>query len=352
MDPKEFLLHHFEKVVLGVFAAFFGFIVFGMVSSPAELKENDKLRATVEKIDNHMKTYVVELPKLEDPTADLRTQLEPTHVPAVESFPGWLSHRRPNLAYSVAAGPQKVYPKHEAPTDFHVVEKGRGRVKLAWKASAENEYVNITGYELFRKDNNPDGEWKSIAANIDPNKTEYEDTTVGPRSKYWYRLKESAAAQTDNPVIVRDKTDLAPEKRDLFAEDTKEAVETPQDVYITVDGGEATDPINDKKGNIQCKVWRWNATLGKFVHKGYITKVVVGTKIGSMEKNFRFEGKVLGDVDFSTDALLEDVAMQKKKVRGMEREMIVAKVKWPWGQEEELIEKELPPEIATQLGKK
>ena len=42
MDPKEILLKHFEKVVLGLFGAFFGWIVFGMLSSPTELKDNDK----------------------------------------------------------------------------------------------------------------------------------------------------------------------------------------------------------------------------------------------------------------------------------------------------------------------
>lgn len=350
MDPKDLLLRHFEKIVLGLFGAFLGWIVFSMVSSPAELKENDKIKATIDKIDTHMKTYAVELPKIDDPTAELQSQLEPTRVPSAEPFPGWLVHRRPNLAYSVAAGPQKVYPKHEPPTDFHIVEKGRGRVKLAWKASAENEYVNIVSYELLRKDNNPEAEWKSLAANIDANKTEFEDTTVAPRSKYWYRLKESAAAQLDNPVLVRDKTDLAPEKRDLFAEDTKDAVETPQDIYITIDGGEATDPVNDKKGEVQCKVWRWNATLGKFVSKAYL-KSVVGAKIGAKEKAVKFEGKNLGEIDFATDATLLEVTTQKRKIKGNERDVIVARVKWPWGTEEDLVEKDQPPEIAAQTAK-
>lgn len=349
MDPKEMLLRHFEKGIVGLFGLWFLWVGYvAAVGSPAELKENDKLQQTMEKIETHMRTYTVELPKLEDPTTELAAQLDPGRVPAVEAFPGWLAHRRPSLAYAVAAGPQKVYPKHEPPTEFHVVEKGRGRVKLAWKQSTENEYVNITGYELLRKDNSADAEWKSVAQNIDPNKTEYEDTSVGPRSKYWYRLKESAVAQADNPVIVRDKTDLQPEKRDLYAEDIKDAVETPQDVYITIDGGEATDPVNDKKGQIQCKVWRWNSTLGKFVYKGY-PNVPVGAKIGQKEK-IREGGKAL-EVDFGTDAQLLDVRSEKRKTKtGIERETVIAHIKWPWGVEEDLVEKELPPEIAAQKG--
>src|SRR5581483_5893010 len=117
MDPKDILLRHFEKIVLGVFAAFLLFIGYTIVSTPPELRDNDKLKNSIEKIDNHMKTYTVQLPKLEDPTAELQAQLEPTRVPSAEAFPAWLSHRRPNLAFQVAEGAKKVYPKHEPPTE-------------------------------------------------------------------------------------------------------------------------------------------------------------------------------------------------------------------------------------------
>src|SRR5688500_8877044 len=120
MDPKEILLKHFEKIVLGLFGAFFGWIVFSMLSSPKELQDNDKLKTSIDKVDTHMKTFAVELPKLDDPTSELQTQLEPTRVPSTEAFPGWLLHRRPNLAYSVATGPARTFPKHEPPNDFHV----------------------------------------------------------------------------------------------------------------------------------------------------------------------------------------------------------------------------------------
>jgi len=296
MDPKEFLLRHFEKLVLGGFGAWLVFMALGpVIWRPKELDENEKLTATIDNIKHHMEGYKVELPKIEDPTSELQAQLDASKVPAVEEFPHWLAHRRPSLAIAVAAGQAKVVPKHEAPTDFHVADKGRGRVKLAWKVSGENEYINITGYEVFRRDNSETAEWKSIQANIDPNKTEWEDSTVGPRSRYWYRLKESAVAQLDNPVISRDKTDLAADRRDLYADDTKEAVETPQDVYITIDGGEAVDPVNNVKGQVQLKVWRWNSVLGKFVSKPYLS-VPVGQKIGGKEKKVRFEGKVLEEV--------------------------------------------------------
>jgi hypothetical protein len=348
MDPKELLLRHFEKAIIAVCGLWLLWVAYvGVLGSPPELKMNVDLKATIDKIDTYMKTPSPELAKLEDPTADLRGQLDPLAVPPVEGFPAWLVHRRPNLAVAVAAGPQRVWPVHKAPTEFHVVEKGRGHVKLAWKQSGENEYVNITGYEIFRKDNDEKAEWKSLVANIDGNKGEYEDNSVGPRARYWYKLKESATAQTDNPVIVRDKTFLQPEQCDLMAEEIHEAVETPQDVYITIDGGEPTDPVSDKKGSIQCKVWRWSG--GKFVSKNY-TKIDAGAKIGAKEK-VREGGKQV-EVDFGTEAVLVDVKQEKRKTKtGIERETIIAHVKWPWGQEEELVEKEFPDEIAKQLGK-
>jgi hypothetical protein len=351
MEPKDLLLRHFEKIALAVFAAFFGWVAYVfLLGRPTELQDNTKLQDTIKNIETHMTTYSAQLPVLQDPMADLMAQLDPARVSPGEQFPGWLAHRRPNVAIAHITGPEKVYPKHEAPTDFHVVTEktGRGHVTLSWKASTENEYVNITGYEVFRKDK-PDGEWKSIAANLDAAKTEYEDTSVGPRGKYWYRLKETAAAQLDNPIIVRDKTNLAPEKCDLYAEDTKDPVQTPQDIYITIDGGTPTDPTTDVKGEIQCKVWRWNAAAGKFISKGY-TKIVAGTKIGAKEK-IREGGKSV-DFDFSTDAQLVEVKSEKRKTKtGVERDTIIAHVKWPWGDEEDIVEKELPAEIAAQKGK-
>jgi hypothetical protein len=258
--------------------------------------------------------------------------------------------RRPNVAFAHITGPEKVYPKHEPPTDFHVVAEktGRGHVTLTWKQSTENEYVNITGYEVLRRDGTSET-WTSVASNLDPNKTEYEDTTVAARGKYLYRLKETAAAQLDNPVIVRDKTNLQPEKCDLFAEDTKDPVVMPQDIYITIDGGTPTDAVNDVKGQVQCKVWRWNGAAGKFLSKAYLN-IGAGNKIGQKEK-IREGGKQT-DFDFSTEATLIEVRTEKRKAKtGVERDTIIAHIKWPWGDEEDIVEKELPPEISAQKGK-
>jgi hypothetical protein len=357
MDPKEILLKHFEKVVLVLFGAFFGFIVFSMVNTPPALKTNETLKKTIDDIETHMKTYAVELPKLDDPTIELAAELDPLKVPAVEAFPAWGFHRRPNFVYTFVVDKPTVHPRHFPPTDFHVVENGRGRVKLSWKASGENEFCVIQGYEVFRcekdpkdKDTKPE-DWKSIAANLDPNKTEYEDLSVQPRAKYWYRLKESALAQLDHPEIIRAKTDLPPEQRDLLAEDTKDAVSTPQDMYITIESGNATDPVNDVKGDIQCKVWVWNKTLGKFVFKNY-PKIDCGQTIGELQKKFVFEKKDLGDTNFATEAVLLKVSKVRRKIKGNEREVTVATVRWKWQSDkesEDLIEKEPPEEIRKQL---
>lgn len=349
MDPKELLLKHFEKVVALVFVGFFAWLAAApMASRPKDLDENTKLQDTISKIDVYMKTYS---PKLDAPTdllTDLRRQCDPALVAPVEPFPAWVAHKRPSFAFGVQAGPAKVYPKHEPPTDFRVSDKGRGRVVLSWKTSAENDLVNITGYTIWRKDGDA-GEFKVVADNLPGDKTEYTDTSVASRSKYWYRLCEHAAVQAENPLIVRDKTDLAGEKKDLNAPDLAEPVETPQDVYVTIDGGKPADPIAEPplKGEIQCKVWRWHAASGKFLYKGYL-KVTEGEKIGKEEKISM--GKATEKVDFSTDAELVEVRREKRQAKtGGTREVIVAKVRWPWKQEEDLVEKELPEEIRAQV---
>jgi hypothetical protein len=195
-------------------------------------------------------------------------------------------------------------------------------VGLRWKSSPENEYVNITGYQVWRKDNSPDAEWKPIAT-VQQGET-FLDTTVVPRSRYWYRLRESAVAQLGNPVIVRDKTDLPVEERDLYGEDTREPVETPSDIYVTVDGGDA------QKGTVECRVWRWSSAEQAFLSKTY--PVSVGAKIGQRES----------DGDFATEAVLSGVTVEKRKGRAV----IVARVRWPWMTEkdklEEIVEGEAP----------
>src|SRR5579883_270682 len=289
-EPKELLIKHFEKIVVGVFGAWLAACgYFFVATQPNEFKDNDKLQGYIDKVKVHFEHYQAELPKLEDPTNELANQLSPDRVASVDQFPSWIYHRRPNLIYSVAAGPVKVYPKHEAPVEFRIAEKGRGKVKLAWKPSSENLYVHIVSYDLLRKDA-ADGEFKPIATGIDGGKTEYEDTAVQPRSKYWYKIRETAAADLDDPVIKRDHTDLAPDRATLDGDETKEPAEMPQDMYISIDGGIANDPVANVVGNVQCKVWKWNGTLGKFVRKDYL-KVEVNGKFGQKEKNVRDGGK-------------------------------------------------------------
>jgi hypothetical protein len=354
MDPKELLLRHFEKIVLVAFGAF---MVVGLIlpiaSPPPELKMNEQLQATIETVDNHMKTYTPKAEAPPDVTADLKRQID-SSVAAADANPAWTMHRRPNLAFTPVAVAQKVYPKHEPPVDFRIADKARGKVKLTWKPSPENELVDITGYEIQRKDGEA-GEWKKIAENLSGDKNDYDDLTVAPRAKYYYRLLETAAAQLQNPVIIRDGTNLDPAKKTLQAEDPKDPVETPRDCYITLDSGQIAKPAEDPpvKGEAQVKVWKWNATLGKFVFKAYINGVTEGTKIGKLEKNFKFEGKNMGDIDFTTDAVLTEMGTAQREVKGNKKQIMSAKITWPWKDGEEMIyEKEPPQEIADQIGKK
>src|SRR5580704_12954193 len=112
-EPKELLIKHFEKIVVGVFGAWLLAVAYFFVATtPTEFKDNDKLNGYIDKVRVHFDHYQAELPKLEDPTVELAAQLTPDRVAAADAFPSWVFHRRPNLIYSVATGPAKVFPKH------------------------------------------------------------------------------------------------------------------------------------------------------------------------------------------------------------------------------------------------
>lgn len=348
MDPKEMLLRHFEKIVAVLFLGFFGFVTTTIVSRPKELDENEKLSAMISKIEKHMKEYAPKVATPPDQTVELRKECDPAMVADVPAYPTWLVHRRPSFAFGLEKGPERVTPKHEPPTDFRVTEKGRGKVALAWKVSDGNLFARIVGYTIFRKDSEA-GEFKELER-VGPDKQEYVDTKVAARGKYWYRLVEHAETESDAQQIKDSKTELPEDRRDLPAEDIKEAVETPRDIYVTVDGGRPNDPIPvpPVKGEVQCKVWRWHAPSGKFLYKGYL-RVTEGEKIGKEERISI--GKTSEKVDFSTGAEVLEVRSEKRDFKGMKREVIVARIKWPWGEEEELVEKELPDEIRDQVAK-
>ena len=354
MEPKDLLLRHFEKIVLAGFAGWLVFVLVSFVAmKPPELSSNEQLQDKIAKVDDHMKTFNLKSDPLPDLVSPLKKQLDPATVTAADTFPAWAMHRRPNFAFAVTAGPERVFPKHEAPTDFIVAEKSRGRVKLTWKASPENAYVNIKSYKLLRKEGEA-GEFKVVNEAINGEKTEFEDTTVGPRQKYWYRLVETAETQRDHPIIQRDKTDLTADKISLQAEDTKEAVETPPDIYVTMDDGQAANPIAEPptKGKASLKVWRWHGPSSKFLMKGYMT-VNEGEQIGKVEKITT--GKTSEQIDFSTGAELVEVRVEKRDVQvgnnTVKKDVAVATIRWPYkgadGKpfEEVIVAKELPEEL-------
>jgi hypothetical protein len=357
-DPKEMLLRHFEKVIAAAFGGWLLYTLAAFVAmKPPSLGQNDQIQTDLGEVEKHMRNWDVKLDPLPDNTKDLKKQLDPAEVSTVGPFGPWLYHRRPSFIFKPADGPKLVYPRANPPVEFHVAEKGRRRVSLAWKLSGENEHVKILRFDLLRKDGEQ-GEWKVIDS-ISGDKTDYTDTTVSARAKYWYRLTQHADTDTDDPVIVHDKTTLPDTMHDLNADDIPDAVETPQDVYITIDGGQKPDPTKGDpekddaaKGSIDFKVWRWHAGLNLFVSKGY-RGVLMGKKLGALDAHYPIQKGKTESVDFSTDAELEDVDVRKVQLPHMPApvDRVVAKVKWPWG-EEELIQGQDPPEIDAQKKKK
>jgi hypothetical protein len=326
---------------------------------PAALTQNEALQKGLAEVGTHMANFEVKLEPLADPTRELKKQLDPAEVADIQGYPGWLCHHRPSFIYDVAVGPQRQFPRAQPPIEFRITEKGRRKVSLSWKTSPENQFIKILRFDILRKDGDS-GEFK-VVDQVLGDKTDFTDTTVGARQKYWYRLIQHADTDRDDPVIVHDKTELDQKRMELPAEDIADAVETPQDVYISIDSGdkphpELGDPEKDDKakGYIDVKVWRWHPGTNMFVSKGF-RHCLTGTKIGAVDERFVAVPKGKPEkVDFTTDAELVSVDEKEVKLPKLPAAVkrIVATVRWPWGQEEELVQGQLPAEIEAQKGKK
>ena len=208
-------------------------------------------------------------------------------------------------------------------------------------------------YDVQRKDGET-GEFKTVES-VGGDKSEYTDGSVGARQKDRYRLIEHADTDRDDPVIAHDKTELSDDARDLKAEDIADAVETPQDKYITIDGGSAPDVTKEgdaAKGSIDVKVWIWHPTTNQFQDKNYRSQLE-GKTIGAPNESVTINKKA-EKLDFSTGATIEEVGKAPHQRKGLPApvDTIYAKIRWPWmapnADAETIWEKEDPPEIDLQ----
>jgi hypothetical protein len=341
VDPKQLLLAHFEKILLGAFGIWLAAVGVFFVSEPAELRQNKALAGKMGAIGRHFSSASVDDLDKPDWSTRLKSNLSPDTVESAAPFPPWAMNHRPVFLYGVEAIAQGHAARHEPPVDLTVDSGDRGQVTLKWQASVQNEYVIIAHYIIERRIGE-DGKWKQIAE-IDGVEETYGDTKVRSRTEYHYRVTSIAEIDRDNPVVDTENMQLA-KADERKVGDEAGPIKTAQDVYMIPTNGdpvtndEAIKGQDEKNEWAYIRVYKWIG--GKFVNKSY--RVKRGGKIGKLEKK---RGKKL---DFSTGATLVDVLYKEVAGRqeGHTRQVLAIQFKFSDGSTGMATEKdEIPSEV-------
>lgn len=346
MDPKELALKHFEKAILAGFAVWLVFSLISVAKPPAELAAKQKLDTQLGQIKDYMDTA---MPPNEPPPTwvqDLTRLVDPKAVPQAENgaYPGWLAWRRPNMAFVVKTGPTRPPVVHATPREF----KGavaRGKVELSWQiANDENALIMISKFEVQRREAGKNGEWAPIGELRRDEKEEAPPTAlvddkVAPRSKYEYRLIETAEIDKRSKEVENWKLTLpdlpnAPVTREITFTMDKE---TPRDVYIVPAPGSADIPTPaaqaaGAKPKVTLKVYKWNQASGGFSEKQLFQQPEGTKNVGG------------------TGAELVEVTAEERKVNVggnvITKTISIIKLKWPGVEEIETVDEvNLPAEL-------
>jgi hypothetical protein len=342
VDPKQFMLAHFEKIALGVAALWLAAVGAFFASEPAELAQNNKLGGQMATIAKHFKKAKPDPIKKPDWATALKTNLAPDRVEAATPFPSWVIDQRPVFLYGVEAVAQGHKAHHEPPVDLALDSSNRGRVSLSWQASVQNEYVVITHYLVERKIGEG-GDWKQIAE-IDGVEESYGDAKVQSRTEYHYRITSVSEIDRDNPVVDSENMTLA-KKDEKKTGSEKGPITISQNVYLIPTNGDPVTPKEEVAGQDQKNEWAYVEVYkwldGKFEKKAF--RVKRGGKIGKLVRKGRGV-----KIDFATGATLEDVAYKKiaGKQAGHMREVLWIQYKFADGTLAEATEKDtLPDEV-------
>ncbi len=341
MDPKQLLLAHFEKVLLGAFGLWLAAVGVFFVSEPAELKQNKALGGKMKAIGRHFRSAKIDDLEKPDWSTRLKANLSPDTVETATPFPPWAMNQRPVFLYGVEAVAQGHAARHEPPVDLTVDANDRGQVTLKWQASVQNEYVIIANYEIERKVG-ADGKWEKVAE-IDGVEETYGDAEVQSRTEYYYRITSIAEIDRDNPVVDSENMQLA-KADERKAGSEAGPIKTAQDVFIIPTNG---DPVTDAeaiKGQDEKNEWAYIRVYkwvdGKFQNKSF--RVKRGGKIGKVVKKGRKK------VDFSTGAILTDVLYKEVAGRqeGHTRQVLAVEFKFKDGTKGTATEKDkIPDEV-------
>ncbi len=304
---KKVLLRHFEKGVLGVFAAFLLAIVAQpLLARPAEITDREQLAALEARVETCLAATDAKVPPVSDELSKLRVNLE---SPApVDALPPWLIHRRPNLGVGYREKPRLPDGVHALPA-FTEVTPDHGVVTLRWAPSATNDCV-ITGYEILRRD---------VAGNVvalTPRKDEttFVDRGVAAATTYVYCLRETAEAPPGYNELPASLITLSVERE----------VKVPRDVIIVVDRDPHLDAIGQPEWiKLTVRTWKNGAWAKKEIQE-------VWPK----------------DAAGHTGAIGQTGAVLEKIIPVGPGKVARVDVRWPSGAVESLASNDVNPEIA------
>jgi hypothetical protein len=291
MDPKEMLLKHFEKVLLGAGVAWLALVTVGFTSDPEGFGIKDKLQVNIEKIRAYTSSHKASQPPLPDWASEVRQNLLPKKVPAAKEFPGWALHNRPNLVYSFAGIEPGQEPVHEAPINV-TARTDRGKITVSWEESEDNALVLVDTYEVLRKAGDS-GEWSSAEKDLSGDTKEWADTNVSPRQRYYYRVVSYAIIDSEHPLVSKAQErgqlkELKKEKRKRESGVTgphqtpRILIIVPNNVTLPTEK-EQFDNV-DAPATVSLTVYKWDPEA-KRAKNGWVSKnyfiVKEGTQIGT-----------------------------------------------------------------------
>lgn len=283
MTPRDVLLRHFDKAVLGAAAAWLATAATAFGAAPSD-KARAELTGAMAALTQHMQGATLRTGSAPDWAARLGAQLR--EAPATPSpAPPWTFHRRPAFLHDVVPAPQPPSFVHTAAAEVTADAGERGRITVRW-TPGDMAYVVATCTVERRRD---DGPWERIAS-VPVSTREVVDEAVDARARYAYRVVTEARADEDDlqtkaainagtfealaPDLVRRESEPSP------------AVETAAEVFVVP---LSVDVVANRPGasSAYVVVHRWDRAARRFVSAR--SRVRVGEHVGET-------GAVLHDV--------------------------------------------------------
>jgi len=325
--PAEFLLHHFEKLILGGLCA--GVALAWSFAPPDPTAEVEAL----EQERRRVAVYMQNTRPSSDPLLDRPALLEQRLSATVRTgpLPPWLLHRRPGVLTEERPWEDVSGELGQPTLSAELLTRS---VRLRWKAPKHSDFL-LLSYRLERELDG--GEWKLLAEPGSEVRT-FEDTTLGARVAARYRL--SVTAEIDSSLVARyerqrRRLKLPPSETRASAGPTA-ALTLRQDVFLVPRTIWLPDELAGTPGRAYVTVYARNPD-GTFRKKGF--PVEVGATVG--------EEIAIGlkKVDYRSQATLLEVRQEVAEgPNGRRQSKGVIKVRWPEGQVEEITTEAGPPE--------